>query len=440
MTRAAIVTLGVGCLLGAAAAARQDDPLRRDALATDAELAPPAGVAGAPLPHAKIRSLTSPAFDDLAFLEPLLKDVEVVQLGENGHGMAEALLLRARLVRFLHQRLGFTVLALESSMYLGAQGDARAANASARAVLTSSTIGVWHTEEMLPLFEYLRATRTGSRPLRLAGFDVQPIGSGKKTRPAFFRSMVGPVDEAYGRAVEAFDAEFIAEYDQGRTSRVAYFRANRDRLISDYERLAEFVDRHRAAIEGAHGRERTTMAVREAASMAAYVRYQAATAMLEYAEGRDRAMADNVLAIARRMFPGQKVIVWTHNYHASHANERIPPRDEIFPGVRARAMGGYLKAALGPRLFTIGVSHFAGEAADNSRAPYTIAPAPKESIDYRLTAAGGRLAFFDLRSAAWAREPGVWRYNGQHAQTIVPAEQYDAILSIAMVSPPRFLK
>jgi erythromycin esterase len=414
--RATVIALALGCALSGTNDARQ-----------------------AALPHTKIQSLTSTSFDDLAFLEPLLKNVDVVQLGENGHGMAESLLLKTRLARFLHERLGFTVLAFESSLYLGAQGDARAADATARTTLLGSTLGVWHTEEVLPLFEYLRSTRASARPLRLAGFDVQPIGSGKKTRPAFFKAIVTVADEAYAQEVESLDAEFIAEYDKGRASRVAYYRANRDRLIAAYERLAQFVDRNRAAIERARGREATVTAEREAASMAAYVRFQSAPDMVEYAEVRDRAMADNVLAIARRMFPGEKVIVWAHNYHTSYANERIEPRAEIFPGVRARAMGGFLKAALGPRLFTIGVSHYSGEAVDNSRAKYPIPPAPPGSLDDRLHAAGGPLAFFDLRSAAWAREPGVWRYNGQHAQTLVPAEQYDAIVAIATVTPPRFL-
>jgi erythromycin esterase-like protein len=151
-----------------------------------------------------IASLTSPDFSDLTFLKPLLSDVRIVQLGEAGHGMGEVNHLKVRLARFLIQEMGFTVVAFESSLYLAHQADMRARDVSAQTMLTSSLIGVWHTKEVLPLFEQLKASRGTSRELRLAGFDVQPIGSGKKTRPAFLRRLLAD-DPAYAAEVEAFD-------------------------------------------------------------------------------------------------------------------------------------------------------------------------------------------------------------------------------------------
>jgi erythromycin esterase len=156
-------------------------------------------------PIRPIAALSSDDFADLQFLKPLLTDARIVQLGEAGHGMGEMNQLKARIVRFLQQELGFSVLAFESSLYLGYQADSRAADVSPQSTLTSSLIGVWHTREVLPLFERLKTSRGASRPIRLAGFDVQPIGSGKKTRPAFFRTIVSATDPAYGSEVEAFD-------------------------------------------------------------------------------------------------------------------------------------------------------------------------------------------------------------------------------------------
>ena len=159
-----------------------------------------------------VASLTADDVRDLAFLKPLLADVRIVQLGEAGHGMAEVNMLKVRIATYLLREMGFTVLAFESSLYLAHQADSRASGISAQSILTSSLIGVWHTKEVLPLFERLKASRGGSRPTRLAGFDVQPIGSGKKTRPAFFRSIVSAADPAYAAEVETLDTTFLAEY------------------------------------------------------------------------------------------------------------------------------------------------------------------------------------------------------------------------------------
>src|SRR5688572_5475941 len=126
-----------------------------------------------------IASLTGTDFPDLEFLRARLANVRVVQLGEAGHGMAEVNQLKTRMVRFLHEQLGFGVVAFESSLYLAHQADEKAATATPQSTLTSSLIGVWHTREVVPLFEAIKASRATARPLRLAGFDVQPIGSGR---------------------------------------------------------------------------------------------------------------------------------------------------------------------------------------------------------------------------------------------------------------------
>src|SRR6266699_3115844 len=55
--------------------------------------------------------------DDFGDLEPLratLKGVRVVMLGEQSHGDGTAFVAKTRLIRFLHERMGFDVLAFES--------------------------------------------------------------------------------------------------------------------------------------------------------------------------------------------------------------------------------------------------------------------------------------------------------------------------------------
>jgi erythromycin esterase len=386
---------------------------------------------------------TSADTSDLAFLKPRLTDVRIVQLGENGHGAAEAMQARARIARFLHEHLGFGVLAFESSLFLGHLADARAADADPQRTLTSSVVGVWHTQEVLPLFTYLRATRTGTTPLRLAGFDVQPIGGNRKQRPAFFSELVAHVDPAFAKRVLALDQEFFSAYDKGSAARREQLRSIGPSLAEQYDGLAAFIEKHLATMQAAQGRETPLVAAQEARSAAAYIRFQIAGDMRQYAEIRDRGMFDNLKFIAERLFPDQKIIVWGHNYHLRHDNQSIPPRDEVFPGVAARTMGSWAREHFGRRIFTLGQYAFEGEVLDNSRKPYSIPRPPVASLEHRLhDIAGGAPSIVLLDAgpvAAWSSTTLPARYNGQHAQAMVPAKQYDALLFLPKVTPPRFL-
>jgi erythromycin esterase len=56
-------------------------------------------------------------FSDLEGLKPILPGVQVVMLGEPSHGDGTTFSAKIRLIKFLHQEMGFDVLAFESGFY-----------------------------------------------------------------------------------------------------------------------------------------------------------------------------------------------------------------------------------------------------------------------------------------------------------------------------------
>jgi erythromycin esterase len=119
---------------------------------------------------------------DLAFLKEYLGARRIVELGENTHGAAQYSRAKTRLIKYLHDQLGYDVLVWESSIfgtYLVDQDfDARTAQQAA----TDALVATWHTDDVVELFAYLKSTRTTARPLRLAGMDL-----GGAQRMAFAR-------------------------------------------------------------------------------------------------------------------------------------------------------------------------------------------------------------------------------------------------------------
>ena len=114
--------------------------------------------------------------DDLEPLRDFIGDARVVAVGENSHFIDEFSMLRRRILRFLAERCGFTVLAFEYGFSEGfplddwARGEGTEGELTAR-VGTAIPIGVEG-----PLRWIRHHNRTVSTPVRFAGIDIPAAG------------------------------------------------------------------------------------------------------------------------------------------------------------------------------------------------------------------------------------------------------------------------
>lgn len=393
--------------------------------------------------HQPVRSVTSGNFADLQFLKGVIGERRIVQLGESGHGVREFDQAKVRLIRFLHEQMGFDVIAFESGLYECYQADAEVPSATPEAVMRHCIFGVWHTQEVLALFDYIRQTRSTSRPLTLAGFDIQvSAGSEAIGRPGFFRDLVAKVDPAYARRVQVMDSTYLDALRAGIPQFNEYTRSRGAALDAAYDSLARFFDAHEAGLRRAYPAqpEVARVARRSALNAVEFAHELAGTSDTEQTIVRDRGMADNVDFLVNELYPGKKVIVWAHNAHVRHAGEE----STYFTNP---SMGSWIVARHRPELYTVGVYMYRGTAATNGRQVYSVSiPAHERgSLESVLYRARKKYLFVDMLGQQ--RSPGnSWMFQpipshewGTELQVMVPRDQYDGILFVDTTSPPTYL-
>jgi erythromycin esterase len=113
-----------------------------------------------------VRSI-EPADEDFSDLMPLVQAIgkaRMVQLGEATHGDGATFLAKGRLIRFLHQVMGFVVLAWEAGFFDVKMVDTalRAGQPAAEAA-SRGLYRIWRVREVVPTLDYVRASQGTDR-------------------------------------------------------------------------------------------------------------------------------------------------------------------------------------------------------------------------------------------------------------------------------------
>lgn len=371
----------------------------------------------------RLRSI-DPADEDYSDLAPIGKaigDADVVFLGEQGHRDGASITAKVRLVKYLHQELGFSTLAFEAGLYscYKADLDLQAGVVEPMEALGRGLHSVWLTEELVPLAEYLAASYRSSDPLRLAGFDCQ------------FSSLVS-LPEIGADLRSWFNAVLpctVSESDRKDVEALAWMAypfapqlspARRSKIRGLLHRLGEVLRGNRAAFTAVHGAPLISLVERLLPvflendelyyHMTRYLTRQLQrdpemgaklgmggfddTAANFMFNTRDRLMADNLAWIQRSWRPGTKVIGWLANGHAMRS--AWSPRTTLGHADGLTLMGEIVHQRLGARLYTIApTAHHGVGTTPSGMAP--IPPSPPGSLEDLLHATGVEYGFVDLR-------------------------------------------
>lgn len=255
----------------------------------------------------KIRSLSpnDTNFNDLEAIGKSIGEAKFVLLGEPSHGDGGAIQMKTRLVKYLHEKKGFDVLMFEADLYAIMFGLSDIKDLNTIEVSAKENIYTCWTESNVSqdLWTYYKNELKGNNPILLGGIDSRHAGNFSKTKlignlTDIAKSSQYNVDsEAYRKFVK--DLEYILQNEFSSKKNVV----DNDNFNTEINKIEEAVkfssvdprQRNLWLIEVNNIRNLFDLIIQE--------------------KSRDIMMAENFIFLSKYIFPGKKIMVWSHNNH-----------------------------------------------------------------------------------------------------------------------------
>lgn len=283
----------------------------------------------------------SKELNDLSFLKDELKGKQMVMLGEMTHMYGNIFEMKARLIEYLHQELGFTTIAMESSMY-----DIWKMNLNGfdKKTFNSSIWGVWSGSiEFQRLVDYI-----DDNNIKVIGFDSQVNATAQFVEDFFNyceeKNITFKLDEDdLGIIIEGvLETVTIEEED----IKYSVYEKELKRIIGIIEKLENNDTNY-------HWTQFTKSLL--ACSQDAYynrVEINSTDFGNKNHNIRDRQMADNLLSYTHRN-PSEKIVVWADNIHVINDQSSIQkPIQKDFV-----SMGTFVKKDLKAKVYSLATLH-----------------------------------------------------------------------------------
>jgi len=336
-------------------------------------------------------------YSDLQSLRQSIGDSKIVMLGEQSHGDGTTFEAKVRLIKFLHEQMGFDVIAFESGFYDCSKAwESFCNNENAQIAAAEGIFPIWsYSQEVQPLFDYLADQNTKGNPLQLAGFDCQFTGGASHKFIEDLESKLTLINSQTLQSASWINfrklASMLAEnkYSSApKPKELKDFDETLSRIAEEFSNSKELPESDRQfwiqecrSLKGLRGMAWTY----HGKPIVQIVLHVGSIVSM-----RDAQMAENLLWLNSVRFHDKKIIVWAASMHIQHGTHY---------GFHITSMGTLVHDKLGSDVYSIGFISGKGKAAACfSPKSFTINEPGKESLEAMLNAAEFENAFMDFRN------------------------------------------
>ena len=336
---------------------------------------------------------------EIEFLRDLVGDARIVALGEATHGTRDFFEMKARILRFLVEEMGFNTFAIEATWPESRRIDhyVRTGEGDSHELLTGLYFWTWRTESVLEMIEWMRDHNEAGGDIGFHGFDMQFPGMALHN----VREYVGKVDpDALHQVSTQLEClQSFANDVRGRRERWDYENqpaSYHTECAASLEEAREFLLANRETYEATAGKDAFEVTLQSLRVALQFHLHEVGE------QDRDESMAENTVWLSDRIGPEGRMVLWAHNYHVSTQ-----------PG----AQGSFLRETFGDDMVVVAFSHERGRLTARRLRPeggcaelieHDLSAPIEGSYEQRMSLASAPRFVLDLRNRNTAEPGGSW--------------------------------
>lgn len=328
-----------------------------------------------------IKNVDSDSISDLFALKEILKDKQIILLGESCHGVKEFNQNKFRLIKFLVENMGFDIIGFESPIDRCAWVNSSKKTLDSLEILKKSIYGIWHTSDNLKLSSYLKGNN-----IQFFGFDPQFDKSSINCYNYF--ENLGYLSNLQKRKLSNTDNDIYNKIVSKRGIKIFNspdsFNIFKSSVLNLYSQISDSIK----TIYNVNPTKELLIFLKILENRITYIQKTFSNNIFSNVS-RDSIMASNIEWYSKTIYSNHKIIIWAHNGHI----EKESDGNNLF---KESYMGKLLQETYQNKLYSVGFYMYQGKINLNNRVPFNVVKNSKNSLENILHQVKCERFFIDI--------------------------------------------